>query len=96
MLDALRAARDARSLSQASLGQRLGMSQAQISLIERGLSDPRLSTIQNIAGALDLQLVLVPRSVAPAVQALVEAAAGRREGGQPLYRLRAEAGDDRD
>ena len=57
----LSAARRAQGLSQVALAKRLGTRQAQISRVETGLIDPQLSTVQNLAGALDLGLVLVPR-----------------------------------
>ncbi len=94
----LRAARVARRLSQAALGKNIGMAQGQISRIERGLSDAQLSTIQNIAGVLDLQLILVPRPLTPVVKALVEdftlaqdsSVASPRESERPLYRIAEE------
>lgn len=98
LLRTLLAARDARGLSQAALGKSLGISQAQISRIERGLNDPQLSTLYNIAGALDLRLMLVPRSLGPVVKALVEESTAVRESSvadlpeeeRPLYRIEAE------
>ena len=98
LLRTLLAARDARGLSQAALGKHIGIPQAQISRIERGLSDPQLSTLSNIAGALDLQLMLVPRPLGPVVKALVEEStavqgssmADLPEEERPLYRIEAE------
>ena len=76
----------------------LGITQAQISRIERGLSNPQLSTVQNIAGVLDLQLMLVPRPLGPVVRALVEdftaaqdsSVASPQEDERPLYRIEAQ------
>jgi transcriptional regulator with XRE-family HTH domain len=98
LLRTLVAARDTSGMSQAALGKHLGITQAQISRIERGLSNPQLSTVQNIAGALDLQLMLVPRPLGPVVKALAEdftaaqdsSATGPLEDERPLYRIEAE------
>jgi hypothetical protein len=50
--------------------QKLGLRQRQISDLERGTTDSRLSTIQNVARALDLDLMLIPRHLLAAVEAL--------------------------
>ncbi len=96
----LAAARKAKGLSQAGLAASLGMPQPQISRIERGLTAPQLDTFQNLAGALDLQLMLVPRALGPVVRALVtDFASGGRSPAEPpaeerpLYRIQAESGD---
>jgi HTH-type transcriptional regulator/antitoxin HipB len=99
---ALAAARKARQTGQRVLGKRLGISQAQISRIERGLNDPQLSTVQNLAGALDLDLMLVPRTLGPVVSALIAENVGRpqassasaREHDRPLYTLANDEDDD--
>jgi transcriptional regulator with XRE-family HTH domain len=100
----LAAARKARQTGQRVLGKKLGISQAQISRIERGLNDPQLSTVQNLAGALDLDLMLVPRALGPVVSALIAENVGRpqassasaKEQDRPLYRLANDEEDDDD
>ena len=67
----LREARLARGLSQRELGERSGVPQAQLSRIEAGEVDLRLSTLTAVANALELEVVLIPRKAAPAVGALV-------------------------
>lgn len=82
-----------RGLSQQALADRLGLGQRQISDLERGVVDPRFSTIQNVARALDLELMLIPRPLLVAVHALQQA--GGDEGTRPLYTLDEEEEDDR-
>lgn len=64
-------------LNQELLGERLGVPQAHVSLIETGRVMPRVETLLDLARLLDHDLVLVPRSLAPAVAALIE------QGGTP-------------
>ena len=68
----IRHARRSRLLSQEVLGERLGVPQAHLSLIETGRGLPRVETLLDLARLLDHELVLVPRSLAPAVAALIE------------------------
>jgi transcriptional regulator with XRE-family HTH domain len=82
-------ARHRRGWSQTELGRRLGLPQPHISDIESGKITPRLETLVDLVRVLGYDLLLVPRSLVPAVQALVrdershEAHAG--EGERPLY-----------
>ena len=68
----LRDERQRRKLSQAQLGEMLGVPQSQITRIERGASDIRLSTLVEMAHALGLEPVLIPKSLLPAVRHLSE------------------------
>ena len=61
ILQALKSARKDKNLKQAELGGKLGLPQSHISKIEQGITDPRLSTIRDMARMLDLELILVPR-----------------------------------
>jgi transcriptional regulator with XRE-family HTH domain len=61
----LRAARLAQGWSQREMSRRSGVSQANISVVESGQGDPRLSTLSAIASALGLTLVLIDRTSAP-------------------------------
>jgi len=83
--EVLREARHGKQLRQHELAQRLGLRQRQISDLERGTTDSRLSTIQNVARALDLELMLIPRHLISAVEALQRA--GSDAGKRPLYAL---------
>jgi transcriptional regulator with XRE-family HTH domain len=88
LLEALRTARNAKHWTQAELAGRLGLHQRQISDLERGTVDPRLSTVRNVARALNLELTLVPHHLIPVVDALVRG--GADEPARPLYSLAAE------
>ena len=66
----------------------MGLRQRQISDLERAAMDPRLSTVQNVARALDLELVLIPRPLISAVEALQRASVESIK--RPMYAL----GDD--
>ena len=52
----VRAARKRKGLSQRELAAKTRISQPMISLIERGLQDPRYSTLQRIFRACDLEM----------------------------------------
>jgi len=86
--DQIREARRARKLSQKALGKRLGLPQSHVSAIEGGHVDPRLSSVQEMARSLDLEPMLIPRALVPAVQALLT---GRPE--QPLWQIDEEEED---
>ena len=58
-------------LTQAEVARRSGMHQSDYSKIEHGTIDPRLSTFQDIARSLSLELVLVPSELSSVVQALI-------------------------
>lgn len=66
----LQAARERKGLSQRALAAKLGVRQSYVSRIETTSIDPKASSLTEIARALDLELVLLPRRLLPAVQAL--------------------------
>ena len=70
---ALKRARAAKGLSQRALSERTGIPQSHISKIESGATDIRLSSLTELARALDLDLRLVPRKAVPAVDSVVRA-----------------------
>src|SRR5665213_858193 len=70
----LRGAREAKALSQRQLSALSGVRQSQISKIEQGTVDLRLSSLIELTRALDLELTLVPRRAVPAVQSMVRTA----------------------
>src|ERR1700716_440108 len=67
----LRNARERKGISQRELSALSGVRQSQISMIEKGIVDLRLSSLVELARALDLELTLVPRPAVPAVQSII-------------------------
>lgn len=79
----LQAARKAKGLTQAELGAKMGLPQSHISQIETGRVDLRLSSLLEMARLLDLEPMLIPRALTPAVRALI---AGKSAQQQPAWR----------
>jgi len=67
----LRYFRKKRSLTQAQLGRMSGVGQSKISRFENQRMDLQLLTLQQVAKAVDLKLVLIPRSMIRQVEALI-------------------------
>lgn len=67
----IRAARQAKALTQKELGQRVGLPQSHISKIEKGAVDLQLSSLVEITRALDLEVKLVPRKALAAVEGAI-------------------------
>lgn len=88
---AIRTARKARALTQKELGTRVGLPQSHISKIEKGAVDLQLSSLAEIARALDLEVKLVPRKALPAVEGAVRAAGTAAETSRALAKLNDQA-----
>ncbi len=74
----LKAARKRKGLSQRALSKLAGVPQSHISKIENGAVDLRLSSLVEIARALDLEVTLVPRKSVTAVQSIVRSGQSAR------------------
>lgn len=88
LTNALAEARKARAWSQRELAAKLEMKQSQISDIESGKRDVRISTFVEIARCLGLELILVPRRMLPVVSYLLqsgEAASSQDEEETSMY-----------
>jgi len=72
ILKQLKIARQEKGLKQSEFGNKLGLPQSHISKIERGETDPRLSTVVDMARIVDRELILVPRRLAPAIRQMIE------------------------
>ena len=67
--ETLKEARARKELSQRALSTLAGLPQSHISKIENGAVDLRLSSLIELARVLDLELTLIPRNAAIAVNA---------------------------
>lgn len=67
----LRSLRQDAGVSQRELSRRTGITQSHISQTESGRSDAGLSTVIQLARALDLELMLVPKKLIPAVEGII-------------------------
>jgi transcriptional regulator with XRE-family HTH domain len=74
-----------RGWSQRKLAAEVGLQQPHISGIESGEIVPRFNTLLDIVRVLDLDLLLVPRSLVPAVQSLIRAQKEPESAEKPLY-----------
>lgn len=72
-IKAIKRVRREKGLSQSELGHRVGVPQSHISKIEKGDVDIKLSSLIQIARALDLEVKLVPKKALPAVDSIVRA-----------------------
>jgi len=74
----IRRARQDKGLTQGELGSRVGLPQSHISKIENGTVDIQISSLIELARALDLEVKLVPREALPAIEGSVKAANANR------------------
>jgi transcriptional regulator with XRE-family HTH domain len=96
LVKALKKAREAKKISQRALSKKVGMPQPQISKIENSAVDLQASSLIELARALDLEVMLVPRKHVPAVTSLIRASGvpgSEQEAPRPAYSLGGE-GDD--
>jgi len=97
LTDALRAAREKKGQSQRTLGNRIGVPQGRLSKIENAAVDLRTSNLLEIARALDLEVMLIPRPLVPAVTSLIRQTgqtARVEEAPRPVYALDEEEDDN--
>ena len=84
----LHEARKAKGLTQKELGAKIGLPQSHISQIEAGRIDIRLSSLLELARLLDLEPMLIPRSLVPAVRAMTSE---QGELHQPAWRAKPDS-----
>jgi transcriptional regulator with XRE-family HTH domain len=70
-------------LTQQNVADRSGLAQTNYSQIEQGKTDPRLSTLQEIARALSLELMMIPAELVDTVKAMTGQAPSPDE--KPLF-----------
>ena len=83
---ALRQARESKGLSQRELSATSGVPQGHISRIEAGTVDLRLSSLVELARALDLELMLVRRHAVAAARSIIRTSGSARPA-RPAYSL---------
>ena len=71
MRRSLTEARKKRGWTQRDLVRRIGLTQRHVSGIESGKIVPRFDTLLDLVRVLDYDLLMVPRSLVPALQALI-------------------------
>jgi len=71
IIEQLKSARRSLGMKQSELGRKLGLPQSHVSKIEQGDTNPRLSTVSDMARVLGQELVLVPRQLVPHVTSLL-------------------------
>jgi transcriptional regulator with XRE-family HTH domain len=85
----IRERRKAKGWSQEELAKKAGLAQRHISAIETGKVVPRYDTLLDILRVLDRDLILIPRELLSAVQALIRDHRNRTAHGyteeRPLY-----------
>jgi transcriptional regulator with XRE-family HTH domain len=86
----LRHARESAGLSQRALSVACGLTQSHISQIERGALEPGLARLIDIARALELELVLVPKKLLPVIDSLVRQPSILHDSPRPAYSLGGE------
>jgi transcriptional regulator with XRE-family HTH domain len=89
----IRQARTQRGWSQRQLGAAVGLPQSHISGIESGQVVPRFDTLLDLVRVLDLDLLVVPRSLIPAVQSLIRAQKEPDSAEKPLYAVDEETAE---
>lgn len=92
--DKIRSARKARKWSQRELGEITGTSQHHISLIENGKTVPRADRLLEILWALELDLLIIPKSKSSVFKALARTLEAEGKGPDYLSRPRFALDDD--
>lgn len=67
----LRESRQRAKLTQDELAMRAGLNRVNYRAIETGSAAPRAGTLVNIARALGMEMMLIPKEMVPAVQAML-------------------------
>src|SRR5688572_24633273 len=88
LISFIKKSREAQGLSQQLLASKVGIPQSHISKIERGSVNLKLTSFLEIARALGLEVMLVPRQNVTAIKAIVESEKrGRERSIRPAYVL---------
>jgi HTH-type transcriptional regulator/antitoxin HipB len=82
----LKSARKKKGLSQRAFARVVGIPQSRLSKIENGLVDIQTSTFLELSRFLDLEPLLIPRQLVPAVKSLTRQKSGKTSD-TPIYSL---------
>lgn len=88
IIQAVKKARQDKGLSQRALSAKAGLPQSHISKIEQGDVNIKLSTLIDLARALDLEIKLVPRKLVPAVNSITRKSSSENMASQNLHSVR--------
>jgi len=91
--DQLKAAREAKGLSQRALGTRTGLPQSHISQIENAAIDLRITSLVTITHALDLELTLISRRLVSVLEGMQRQSSQSQTKQIPAYQLDEEDDD---
>ena len=92
-VEQLRRVRRAKGVSQRELSDLSGVPQSQVSRIESGAVDPRVSSLTALAHSLGQEIVLVPRKLLPAVRSLIPPSAGNPRTARAVNREMVRVGE---
>ena len=95
VVEQLRKVRRTKGVSQRELSDLSGVPQAQVSRIESGTVDPRISSLSALAHSLGQEFVLVPRKLLPAVTSLIPPSAGNPRTARAVNREMVRVGEAR-
>lgn len=92
----LRATREKKGVSQRAFSKSIGIPQSRLSRIENGAIDLQTSSLLELARALDLEVMLIPREAVPMVESLIRQTTSDAVSTEiaPLYQLDDEEVDD--
>lgn len=93
VVEQLRKVRRTKGVSQRELSDLSGVPQAQVSRIESGTVDPRISSLSALAHSLGQEFVLVPRKLLPAVASLIPPSAGNPRTARAVNREMVRVGE---
>jgi HTH-type transcriptional regulator / antitoxin HipB len=83
LIKELRRARKKQNITQSELAAKVGLPQGHISTIERGSTDPRTSTLIQLARVLNHEIMLVPRHLRQLVKGMITG--GENAAVEPLW-----------
>ena len=83
----IKQARRQKGWGQRQLGAAVDLPQSHISAIEAGRIVPRFDTLLEIVRALNMDLMLVPSAIVPAVQAMLRSQSAATTAEKPLYAM---------